>query len=75
MTDQIGVDINTLEVIQLQNYYDFGWHWDVLAAAGGGALSPGCNPTGLYWPPELLPYRAVMTAWCGVVGAAYYVLT
>jgi hypothetical protein len=73
LTDQIGVDINTLEVIQLQNYYDFGWHWDVLAAAGAGARA--CNPQGLYWPPELRPYRAAMTAWCGVVGAAGYVLT
>jgi hypothetical protein len=73
VTDQIGVDINTLEVIQLQNYYDLGWHWDVLAAAGGVARA--CNPRGLVWPPAVLPYRAAMTAWCGVVGAAGYVLS
>lgn len=73
VTNQIGVDVNTLEVIQLQNYYDFGWHWDVLAAAGGGASA--CNPQGLYWPPELFSYRAAMTAWCGVVGAVGYVLS
>jgi hypothetical protein len=72
VTDQIGVDINTLDVIQLQNHYDFGWHWDVLAAAGAGAGA--CNPPGLVWFPELLPYRAVMTSWCGAVGAAGYVL-
>lgn len=73
VTDQIGVDINTLDVITLQNYRDFGWHWDVLAAAGGGAAA--CNPYGLYWPTELLPYRTAMTSWCGVVGAAGYVLS
>lgn len=73
VTDQIGVDINTLEVIQLQNYWDFGWHWDVLGAAGAGART--CNPPGLVWAPEVLPYRAAMTAWCGAVAAAGYVLS
>jgi hypothetical protein len=73
LNDQIGVDINTLDVIQLQNSYDFGWHWDVLAAAKAGASA--CNPPGLVWPQGVLPYRAAMQAWCGVVGAAYYVLS
>lgn len=73
ITDQVGVDVNTLALITLQNYYDIGWHWDVLSAAGAGAAA--CNPQGLYWAPELLPYRAVMTAWCGAVAAAGYVIS
>jgi hypothetical protein len=45
-----------------------GWQRYAVMAAGA------CNLYGWVWPPDVLPYRAAMTTWCDVVGAANYVL-
>ncbi len=71
ISDQAGIDVNTHELIQLTNYYDWGWHWDVLGAAGEGAAA--CEETTAGWPPEFEAARAAAVSWCGAVSSLAYV--
>jgi hypothetical protein len=65
LSDSVGVDINTGQLVVAQSTN----HWIIAAGALTGAGA--CNPAGISWEGIALPVRAVVTSWCGVGGAAY----